>query len=49
VCPMVSAKKSFSWDIPDPKGKGEVFFAQVRDQIREKVENLISEILRERD
>jgi len=45
VCPVVPAEKSASWDIPDPKGKDQVFFDQVRDQIRQKIDELIREIL----
>jgi len=40
-CPFVPAKKRIDWKIPDPKGKPVEFFREVRDQIREKVLNLL--------
>ena len=40
-CPFVPAKKRIDWKIPDPKGKPVGFFREVRDQIKEKVLNLL--------
>ena len=40
-CPLVPAKKRIDWKIPDPKGKPVGFFRDVRDQIKEKVLNLL--------
>jgi glutathione/glutaredoxin type arsenate reductase len=44
TCPFVPAKKHIDWQIEDPKGKGEDFFRQTRDLIKEKVEQLIQEV-----
>jgi arsenate reductase len=39
-CPFVPARKTFAWDIPDPAGKDLDFYRQVRDTIRDLVQNL---------
>ena len=44
VCPFYSAGKHVEWDIEDPKGKDLIFFRKVRDQIKDKVVDLIKEI-----
>jgi protein-tyrosine-phosphatase len=44
VCPFFPAKEDLAWDIPDPKGKGPVFFREVRDQIKKQVAALIEKI-----
>ena len=41
-CPFVPAKKRIDWQIRDPKGQSIEVFREVRDQIREKVLNLLS-------
>lgn len=43
TCPFVPAEKHFNWLIDDPKGKSEEFFRKIRDQIKEKIEQLIRE------
>ena len=43
VCPFVAAKEHIEWQIEDPKGKDEAFFRKVRDEIQDKVKNLIKE------
>ena len=40
-CPFVPAKKRIDWQIRDPKGQSIEVFREVRDQIREKVLNLL--------
>ncbi len=44
-CPFVPAKKRIDWKITDPKGKPVESFREVRDQIKEKVLNLLSQEL----
>lgn len=44
ACPWMPAKKFIDWDIPDPKNMDEKDFNKVRDQISEKVKNLIDEL-----
>lgn len=44
TCPYLPAKEQLHWDIPDPIGRGPVFFRQVRDQIKENVLALIEGI-----
>ena len=41
VCPFVPAKRHIEWKIEDPKGKDIEFFRKARDNIREKVCDLI--------
>ncbi len=41
VCPFVPAKKHIEWKIDDPKGKAISRFRQSRDEIRNKVTELI--------
>lgn len=41
VCPMFPGKKSVEWDLPDPAGKPIAFMRQVRDDIEERVNDLI--------
>ena len=43
ACPFVPAKQSIGWQIEDPNGKGLEFFRKVRDDIVEKVKELIKE------
>jgi len=43
VCPFFPATKHIEWDIDDPKGKTAEFFRRTRDQIKEKIKNLIEE------
>ena len=41
ACPWMPAKKFIDWDIPDPKEMNENDFRQVRDLIKNKVEELL--------
>jgi protein-tyrosine-phosphatase len=43
-CPAVKAKRRLDWQIPDPIGRGIEFFRQVRDDLEEKVRNLLQVI-----
>ena len=43
VCPFVPAKQNMDWHVEDPKGKDLGFFRKVRDDIAEKVKELIKE------
>ena len=43
-CPQVPGAKIIDWDLPDPTGQSIEFMRDVRDQIEEKVINLINEI-----
>jgi protein-tyrosine-phosphatase len=49
TCPWVPAEKHLSWQIEDPRGKGEEFFRKTRDIIKEKVVSLIKEVYNKRD
>ena len=44
ACPFVPAKKHIDWDIEDPKGKDAEFFRKVRDDIADKVKELIKNV-----
>ena len=44
ACPVVRAKARRDWDIPDPKNMKAKEFAEVRDLIRVKVQELIKNI-----
>ncbi|MDD5130432.1 MAG: arsenate reductase ArsC [Candidatus Omnitrophica bacterium] len=41
LCPFVPADKHIDWGIADPKGKDLDFFRKTRDEIGNKVNNLI--------
>lgn len=41
-CPLVKARMTLDWDIPDPKGLSVKGVRMVRDQIRERVARLLS-------
>lgn len=43
-CPVIRAKARQEWDIPDPKNMNLKKFAEVRDLIRAKVQDLIKNI-----
>lgn len=45
ACPWMPAKKFVDWDIPDPKEMNEEDFRKVRDLVKEKVEELLKDIL----
>jgi protein-tyrosine-phosphatase len=44
ACPMIPARRHIDWQIPDPKHMPPDEFRQVRDLIRAKVQELLSEI-----
>ena len=44
TCPYIPNKHSEDWGIEDPSGKGIEAFRKTREEIREKVENLIQRI-----
>jgi len=44
ACPNVPAKQREDWEIPDPKNMSDDEFRVVRDQIEEKVRNLIQNL-----
>ena len=43
-CPVIRANDRRDWDIPDPKNMNEKDFAEIRDLIRDKVQDLINTI-----
>ena len=43
-CPFVPADHHLEWNIEDPKGKDLNFFRQTRDQIRDKVTELLESL-----
>ncbi len=45
VCPFIPAKKHIDWKIEDPRDRPIEFFRQIRDEIKERVEGLIKEVL----
>ncbi|MFF3580975.1 arsenate reductase ArsC [Streptomyces mirabilis] len=44
VCPVFPGKKYLDWVLEDPAGKGVESVRPIRDEIKARVENLISEI-----
>jgi len=46
ICPYVKAKQRINWQIPDPIGRGIEFFRQVRDDLEEKIKDLLTTIQR---
>ena len=42
ACPWMPAKQFIDWQIPDPRNMEPAEFNQVRDLIKQKVENLLS-------
>ena len=42
TCPFLSAKMRVDWDLPDPKEMSPPEFNKVRDEIHERVEDLIT-------
>ena len=45
ACPLVRAKHRVDWQIPDPRDMNESDFRNVRDLIRDKVRELLAEII----
>jgi len=48
-CPMIKAKNKIDWNIPDPKGKDIEFFRKIRDEIENKIFDLIRQLEMEED
>jgi protein-tyrosine-phosphatase len=44
ACPVFPGATNQEWDLPDPSGKPIAFMRKVRDDIEERVKQLISEI-----
>lgn len=44
ACPWMPAKQFIDWQIPDPKNMESEAFNEVRDLIRDKVNNLLSQL-----
>lgn len=45
ACPIFPGKRYEDWDLPDPAGQPLDAVRSIRDQIRERVELLVSEVL----
>ncbi len=43
-CPFIPGTKRMDWDLPDPAGQDEDFVRRVRDEIEERVKQLIAEV-----
>jgi protein-tyrosine-phosphatase len=44
ACPWMPAKKFINWDIPDPKHMEPAAFNEVRDYIRQQVQQLLQDL-----
>ena len=44
ACPWMPAKSFVDWNIPDPKNMDEHAFSKVRDQIKNKVRDLLASL-----
>ncbi len=42
ACPWVPAKQRLDWKIPDPIGRGNAYFRQVRDDLESRIRSLLS-------
>ena len=45
TCPVYPGKRYEDWDLPDPAGQPIHVVRQVRDQIRDRVERLLTELM----
>jgi protein-tyrosine-phosphatase len=45
ACPWMPAKKFIDWQIPDPRNMNEDDFRKVRDEIAQKVKELVEELV----
>ena len=43
-CPFIPGAQTLDWDLPDPAGKSMEFMRNVRDEIENRVKNLVSNI-----
>jgi arsenate reductase (thioredoxin) len=44
ACPYIPGKRYLDWDLPDPKGQPVEAVRQTRDEIRERVRQLVREL-----
>jgi arsenate reductase len=44
ACPYIPGKRYVDWDLPDPSGRPVAEVRRIRDDIAERVENLLSEL-----
>jgi len=44
TCPVFPGKRYLDWDLPDPAGKGVEAVRPIRDEIRSRVEALLTEL-----
>jgi arsenate reductase (thioredoxin) len=44
ACPYIPGKRYLDWDLPDPSGRPVDEVRRTRDEIAERVENLLSEL-----
>jgi protein-tyrosine-phosphatase len=44
ACPFLPAKLRLDWELPDPRGMSQAEFNNVRDEIRQRVTELIDEL-----
>ncbi|WDZ90623.1 arsenate reductase ArsC [Nocardiopsis sp. HUAS JQ3] len=45
TCPVFPGKRYLDWTLPDPAGRGVASVRPIRDEIRERVEELVGELL----
>ena len=44
ACPFYPGKRYLDWDLPDPAGQDVAMVRRIRDQIRERVRNLMADL-----
>jgi protein-tyrosine-phosphatase len=44
ACPYIPGKRYLDWDLPDPSGRSVDEVRRIRDEIAERVENLLGEL-----
>jgi arsenate reductase len=44
ACPWIAAKHREDWDLPDPKNMTEQEFLKVRDEIEQRIKQLLSKV-----
>jgi protein-tyrosine-phosphatase len=47
ACPIFPGKRYEDWDLEDPEGKGLETVRRIRDQIDERVQRLVAELLQQ--
>ena len=45
ACPVVPGAVSEHWPLPDPAGRDQQFFRQIRDEVRSRIEGLVRSYL----